>query len=61
MNAKLYSKAVGVVLLLLGVIGLVQSPLMGMDLSKRHSAVHLATGALGSLGSLLRWRERYLM
>ena len=46
MNAKLYSKAVGVVLLLLGVIGLVQSPLMGMDLSKRHSAVHLATGAL---------------
>ncbi len=46
MNAKTYSKAVGVVLLLLGVIGLIQNPLMGMDLSKRHSAVHLATGAL---------------
>jgi len=45
-NAKLYSKAAGVVLLLIGAIGLVQNPLMGMDLSKRHSAVHLVTGAL---------------
>jgi hypothetical protein len=45
-NPKMYSKAAGVVLLLLGVIGLVQNPLMGMDLSKRHSAVHLVTGAL---------------
>ncbi|MFI5279460.1 MAG: hypothetical protein ACHQU1_03110 [Gemmatimonadales bacterium] len=46
MNPKVYSRAVGVVLLLLGAIGLVQNPLMGMDLSKRHSAVHLVTGAL---------------
>lgn len=46
MKAKLYSQAVGVVLLLVGAIGLFQHDLLGMDLSKRHSAVHLATGAL---------------
>ena len=46
MNPKLYGKAAGVVLLLIGVVGLLQHDLLGMDLSKRHSAVHLATGAL---------------
>lgn len=46
MSPKLYGKAVGIVLLLIGVVGFIQNPLMGMDLSKRHSVVHLATGAL---------------
>jgi hypothetical protein len=45
-NPKAYSKAAGVVLLLVGVVGLLQHDLLGMDLSKRHSAVHLVTGAL---------------
>lgn len=46
MNSKLYAKAAGVVLLLIGVIGPLQPHLLGMDLSKRHSAVHVLTGAL---------------
>lgn len=46
MNPKMYSKVFGVVLLLIGVIGPFQPHLLDMDLSKRHSAVHLATGAL---------------
>jgi len=45
-NAKLYSKVAGVVLLLVGVMGFFMNPLMGMDLSKRHSVVHLVSGAL---------------
>lgn len=46
MNAKLYSKAVGIVLLLVGAVGFLQKDLMGMDLSKRHNAIHLVTGAV---------------
>lgn len=46
MNAKVYSKVFGVVLLLVGIVGFFMNPLMGMDLSKRHSVVHLVTGAL---------------
>lgn len=46
MNAKAYGKIVGVVLLLVGVVGFLKHDLLGMDLSRRHSAVHLLTGAL---------------
>ncbi|MBI4543485.1 MAG: hypothetical protein HY705_10700 [Gemmatimonadetes bacterium] len=46
MNTKLYGKVVGVVLLLLGVIGFLTPTLAGINLGKKHSLVHLATGAV---------------
>ena len=46
MTAKLYCKLVGVILLVVAAAGLAMPTLMGMDLSKRHSAVHALTGAL---------------
>jgi Domain of unknown function (DUF4383) len=45
-NPKAYGRIFGAVLLLVGVAGFFQNDLLGMDLSKRHSAVHLASGAL---------------
>jgi hypothetical protein len=45
-NPKSYGRIAGAVLLLVGVAGFFQNDLLGMDLSKRHSAVHLASGAL---------------
>lgn len=46
MNSKVYAKVVGIVLLLVGAVGFLQKDLMGMDLSKRHNAVHLLTGGI---------------
>jgi hypothetical protein len=45
-SPKTYCQAVGVVLLLVGVVGFVMPDLMGMDLGAKHSVVHLVTGAI---------------
>ena len=65
MNPKVYGKLVGVVLLLVGAVGLIQHDLLGMDLSKRHSAVHLLTGgllaALGFTGAAERLTKNVVL
>jgi hypothetical protein len=46
MNATLYGRIVGPVLVLVGLAGFAMPTLMGMDLGPVHSVVHIVTGAL---------------
>lgn len=49
---KLYSGAVGAVLLLVGIVGFLTPSLAGLEFHPAHNLIHIVSGALGILAAL---------
>ena len=50
--AKLYSGAVGTVLLIVGIVGFLTPNLAGLMFHPAHNVIHIASGALGILAAI---------